>query len=141
MSVTPIYSFLPTFRGKYGVKELYMSDKLPSVKNDIYGIPLSKKTCSREHVIPKSLGGSSGNSNIALADVFINNKRGNQPLNKFTNIQNVVNYLLQFVGIEIKEGKIVKFNGDKYISDLLPSLKHEGLDIDISDSIKSWRKL
>lgn len=116
----------PQFKGKYGVRELYMKDKLPSVKFDIYGLPLKKETCSREHIIPKSLGGTAGNNNIALADKFINMKRGNAPLFKFTTLENVMNYLLQFIGIEIKEGKAVKFSGDKYVKDLIPSLKHEG---------------
>lgn len=129
MQINLVNPFNPVFKGKYGVRDLYMNGKLPTVKTDIYGLPLKKKTCSREHIIPKSLGGSSNNSNIALADKFINSRRGNQPLSKFTTVENVINYLLQFVGIEIKEGKIVKFSGNKYISELLPSLKHEGIDI------------
>lgn len=116
----------PSFQGKYGVRELYIRGKLPQVKYDIYGLPLKKKTVSREHIIPRSHGGTAENSNIALADKFINSKRGNEPLNKFTTFENVVNYLLQFIGIEIREGKIVKFSGDKYIKDLIPSLRSEG---------------
>lgn len=114
------------FKGKWGVRDLYIKGKLPHVKYDIYGLPLKPKTCSREHVIPRSLGGLSDNSNIALADKFINSKRGNEPLCEFTTFENVVNYLLQFIGIEIKEGKIVKFSGNDYIKRLIPSLRHEG---------------
>ena len=65
MSISLIQPLRPTrqvsFGNKFGVKELWMSDKLPQVKMDIYGLPLSKETCSREHVIPRSLGGSSFN--------------------------------------------------------------------------------
>lgn len=111
------------FGKKAGIRDLFMNDLLPSVKLDIYGIPLSKSTCTREHIIPKSLGGSSANKNIALADKFLNNKRGNAPLNQFTTLENVVTYLLQFVGIKVKKGN---FNGDTYIKELLPSLKDQG---------------
>lgn len=115
-----------SFKGKYEVRDLYLKDKLPGVKYDIYGLPLSKKTVSREHIIPRSLGGLSDNSNIALADKFINSSRGNEPLRAYTTLENVANYLLQFVGIEIKEGKVVKFSGAEYIKKLIPSLRHEG---------------
>lgn len=115
-----------TFKGKWGVRDLFIKGKLPHVEYDIYGLPLKSKTVSREHIIPRSLGGPSDNSNIALADKFINSKRGNEPLCEFTTLSNVVNYLLQFIGIELKEGKVVKFSGNEYIKSLIPSLRHEG---------------
>ena len=117
-----------TFKGKWGVRELWIRGKLPSVKMDIYGLPLSKKTVSREHIVPKSLGGTTFNSNIALADKFENSKRGCAKLSEFTTLENVVNYFLQFVGIKIKEGNKVMFDGDKYFKSCVPSLKHEGFD-------------
>lgn len=121
-----------SFGSKYGVRELWMKGKLPQVKTDIYGLPLSKKTCSREHVIPKSLGGSSRNSNIALADKNANNARGTKPLNQFTTLENVVKYLFQFVGIKIKDkANHVCFDGTKYAEKLIPSLEHEGFKLDI----------
>lgn len=117
-----------SFAGKFGVRDLWMKGKLPQVKFDIYGLPLTKKTCSREHIIPKSLGGSSYNSNIALADKFMNSKRGTEKLSEFTTLENVVNYFMQFLGIKIKEGNKVRFDGDKYFKSCIPSLKHEGFD-------------
>lgn len=117
-----------SFAGKFGVRDLWMKGKLPQVKFDIYGLPLTKKTCSREHIIPKSLGGSSYNSNIALADKFMNSKRGTEKLSEFTTLENVVNYFMQFIGIKIKEGNRVRFDGDKYFKSCIPSLKHEGFD-------------
>lgn len=117
-----------SFTGKFGVRDLWMKGKLPQVKFDIYGLPLTKKTCSREHIIPKSLGGSSYNSNIALADKFMNSKRGTEKLSEFTTLENVVNYFMQFIGIKIKEGNRVRFDGDKYFKSCIPSLKHEGFD-------------
>ena len=117
-----------SFQGKFGVRDLWMKGKLPQVKFDIYGMPLTKKTCSREHIIPKSLGGSSYNSNIALADKFMNSKRGTEKLSEFTTLENVVNYFMQFIGVKIKEGNRVRFDGDKYFKSCIPSLKHEGFD-------------
>ena len=117
-----------SFAGKFGVRDLWMKGKLPQVKFDIYGLPLTKKTCSREHIIPKSLGGSSYNSNIALADKFMNSKRGTEKLSEFTTLENVVNYFMQFIGVKIKEGNRVRFDGDKYFKSCIPSLKHEGFD-------------
>ena len=127
--VQPVHNV--SFGNKYGVRELFMSGKLPQIKKDIYGLGLRKKTCSREHIIPRSLGGSSDNSNIALADKFANSARGNKPLSQFTTLENVVNYLLQFIGIQVKDNnKHVRFDGNKYIKNLLPSLKHEGFNLD-----------
>ena len=136
MSISPVQSIGPTYQvsfgNKYGVRELWMSGKLPQVKTDIYGLPLKKKTCSREHVIPRSLGGSSFNSNIALADKYANSARGTKPLGQFTTLENVVNYLLQFWGIKIKDGaNHVRFDGTKYAKGLIPSLKHEGFNLDV----------
>lgn len=128
MSVHATQPIQPSFAGKFGVRDLWMRGKLPQVKFDIYGLPLTKKTCSREHIIPKSLGGSSYNSNIALADKFMNSKRGTEKLSEFTTLENVVNYFLQFVGVKIKENGKVRFDGDKYFKSCIPSLKHEGFD-------------
>ena len=128
MSVHATQPIQPSFAGKFGVRDLWMKGKLPQVKFDIYGLPLTKKTCSREHIIPKSLGGSSYNSNIALADKFMNSKRGTEKLSEFTTLENVVNYFLQFVGVKIKENGKVRFDGDKYFKSCIPSLKHEGFD-------------
>lgn len=116
------------FKGKYSVRQLWVDGKLPSVKTDIYGLPLTRKTCSREHIIPKSLGGHYGNSNIALADKFANSRRSSEPLSKFTTLANVVNYFMQFLGVIIKDPKSnqVKFDGLKYFKSCIPSLKHEG---------------
>ena len=119
------------FKSKYGVRDLWVKGQLPSVKIDIYGLPLSRKTVSREHIIPKSLGGSNANSNIALADKFANSRRGTEKLCKFTTLDNVVNYFLQFIGVKVKDHGNVVFDGEKYFESCLPSLKHEGFNLNI----------
>lgn len=119
-------SIYPNFTGRYGVRELWMRGELPEVKYDIYGLPLRKKSCSREHIVPKSMHGSSDNSNIALADKYVNSLRGTQKLSQFTTFENVVNYFIQFMGIKIKKNNKVVFDGNKYIDSLIPSLRKEG---------------
>jgi hypothetical protein len=120
-----------TFKGKYNVRELWIKGKLPTVRTDIYGLPITRKTVSREHIVPKSMGGSADNCNIVLADKFANSRRGCEKLSKFTTLENVVNYFIQFIGIKIKEGGKVRFDGEKYFKSCVPSLKHEGFNLDL----------
>lgn len=133
MRVTGI-SQSPTFQGKYrngryGIRELWMSGKIPEVTHGIYGTKLTKENCTREHIVPRSLGGSSDNSNIALADKSINNRRGTSKLSIFTTLDNVIKYLKQFLGIKVVEYNKVKFDGDEYVHSTFKSLKHEGIRV------------
>lgn len=115
-----------SFNGVDNVANLWKRGKLPTVKVGIYGCKLNKKNLSREHILPKSMGGTSDNSNIAVGDRFINSKRGIKPLKEFTTFENVVAYLLQFIGVKVeKNGKII-FDGDNYITKLIPALKGQG---------------
>lgn len=120
-----------SFKGKWGVRELWIRGKLPNVKTDIYGLPITKKTVSREHIVPKCFGGVSDNCNIALADKYINSRRGCEKLSEFTTLENVVNYFLQFIGIKVKDHGKVMFDGEKYFRSCIPSLKHEGFNLDL----------
>ena len=68
----------PVFK-KSIMKKLYLEGKLKLDKG-IYGGDLSSKLVSDEHILPRSKGGKNNIGNIALANRFINNKRGNSPL-------------------------------------------------------------
>ena len=121
--------FKVSFLGVDNVANLWKRGKLPTVKVGVYGTRLTNKNVSREHIIPRAMGGSSENSNIALGDKFINSKRGTQPLKEYTTFENVIAYLLQFVGVTVeKNGKII-FDGDKYIKDIIPAFKGQGFNI------------
>lgn len=106
------------------LSRLYKKGKLPSVKVGLYGMPLSKKTCSNEHIIPHSLGGKTDSSNIALADRDINSRRGNNDIHNFLTVDLIKQYLLQFVDVVV-DG----FNGNKYISNLIKTFQNIGFDI------------
>lgn len=71
------------------LKTLYKKGKLPTVKYDIYGKELTKNTVSLEHIVPHSKGGPIKTSNLALADKYENNKRGDLPIMGFTTIKNI----------------------------------------------------
>ena len=102
---------LPTdgvlFKSK--LKELYKKGKLP-IKVGIYGEELTLSNVTDEHLKPRSQGGTKDLSNIALATCEANNRRGNQPIEKFLTYEMLRNYLRQFINI-----KVDNFDGNKYI--------------------------
>lgn len=108
----------PAFRYHTHIKDCWLAGKLPSVKVGAYGFKLTKKTVSNEHIIPASMGGTLSQGNILLADKYINNLRGCEPIEEHLTKSNLLKYLAQFIGIKVKhKGKT--FNGDKYIEDVL----------------------
>lgn len=116
MKIQPMNSI--SFGYHTHLKDCWLAGKLPTVKKGLYGFPLTKKTVSNEHLIPFSECHTSKQGNIALANKYINNLRGNKPLNEFLTKQMLIEYLAQFIGILVNyKGKI--FNGDKYIQDVL----------------------
>lgn len=90
------------------VKTLYKRGRI-NIQYGIYGEPLNKKTVSDEHIICKCFGGTKDLSNIALADAKLNNKRGCEPIENFTTMENVYRYCEPFLKIKLPE-----FNGAEY---------------------------
>ncbi len=113
------------------LSQLYKKGKLPSVQYGLYGQKLTSKTVSNEHLVPHSQGGKTTLNNIALADRFINSRRGSQDIRLFLTKEMILNYLKQFINVKIKEGKKLIFSGNQYIKSVLPTFKKLGFDFNI----------
>lgn len=106
------------------LKTQYLKGNLKTVKYGFYGDKLTKKTVTLEHLRPKSKGGKSELENFVLASKYRNQLRGNKDLFLFADKENIMRYLLQFVGV-----KAENFNGDNYIMMILKTLKKLGIDL------------
>lgn len=99
------------------IKDCWLAGKLPTVTKGLYGIPLTKKTVSNEHIIPVAEGGKTEQGNIALANKYINNLRGTKPIKEFLTRTQLNKYLEQFIDVVVEyKGKI--FRGNDYIRDI-----------------------
>lgn len=106
------------------LKTQYLKGNLKEVKYGIYGDKLTKKTVSLEHIVPKSKGGKTELSNLALASKRMNHARSNKPIKDFLTAENLTRYIEQFINIKIPE-----FDGVKYVKELLKSI-NKALDIE-----------
>lgn len=113
-----------TFQYHNILKTQYLKGNLKDVKYGIYGDKLTKKTVSLEHIVPKSKGGKTELSNLALASKRMNHARGNKPIKDFLTAENLTRYIEQFMNIKIPE-----FDGVKYVKELLKSI-NKALDIE-----------
>lgn len=118
-----------SFGYKTLLKDLWMKGELPTVKYGLYKKKLTKKNCSNEHLIPHSLGGPTSPSNIALADKFINNARGNKDIRMFLTVEDIKLYLSQFVDVVVKKNKKVIFSGNEYIKGIIPTFEKLGFKL------------
>lgn len=87
-----------------------------------YGNKLTKKTVSLEHIIPHSQGGKTELSNLFLADRAANSRRGIKPIQEVITTEQLINYLVQFIGV-----KNFYIDGQKYIEGIL---KRFGYDLE-----------
>jgi hypothetical protein len=120
----------PTFQGRYkmngsnpDLKALWDRGKLPTVKYGFYGDKLDFNTVTREHLLPKSKGGTKRFGNIVLASKVKNNGRGNGDIRDFIDIEAAKNYLKQFLGL--KE----PIDGNRYVQAVQKTLKFLGVDL------------
>ncbi len=113
-----------TFGYSNVLKTQYLKGNLKTVKYGFYGDKLSKKTVTLEHLKPKSKGGKSELENFVLASKYRNQLRGNNDIRGYIDKENVLKYLLQFVGV-----KAENFNGDNYIMMILKTLKKLGVNL------------
>lgn len=114
----------PIAFGYYNIlKTLYQKGKIKP-KYGLYGDRLTKDTVSLEHIVPKSKGGKTELSNLALASKRMNNARSNKPIKDFLTAENLIRYINQFMSIKLPE-----FDGGKYVKELLKSI-NKALDIE-----------
>lgn len=88
MPIEPISQI--TFTSK--IKKLYKQGKI-KLDRDIYDFPITPETVSDEHIVCKCFGGSSNESNIALAHKQLNNLRGCKPIEQFVTMKMVNKYV------------------------------------------------
>lgn len=108
----------PTFTYSNKLKTLFKKGLLPSVKVDAAGNKLTKKNVTLDHIIPKSKGGKSYTGNYMLAEKRFNSERGADSLFQWTNMEGLVRYLNQFIGVRVKG-----FVGNDYITEVLQTLE------------------
>ena len=112
------------------LKTAFKKGLLPTVKRGIYGKKLKPETVSVEHITPISKGGKNVISNTFLADKYENSRRGNRPIDEYITKQNLVDYLVQFIGVKNKY-----IDGDTYINIMLRRFKYM-----FKDEIKTGRE-
>ena len=108
----------PTFTYSNELKTLFKKGLLPTVKVDAAGNRLTRKNVTLDHIIPKSKGGRSVTGNYMLAEKKFNHDRGADPLNEWTDMDGLVKYLNQFIGVRVRG-----FIGNEYITEVLRTLE------------------
>ena len=109
--------------GNPDLKALWDRGKLPTVTHGFYGDKLDWNTVTREHLLPKSKGGTKQFGNIVLASKAKNNGRGNDDIINHIDIEAAKNYLRQFLGL--KE----PLDGNRYIQAVKKTLKFLGVNL------------
>lgn len=121
MQVQTIQTNQVTFMYSHPLKTAFDKGLMPDVKKGLLGNTLTKKNRSIEHIIPKCMGGTLANDNVALSDRKANMLRGATPIEKLVTKQMWIDYLKQFVNVKNKY-----INGMEYIKGLC---KKFGIDI------------
>lgn len=110
-----------SFGYNHPIKKAFDKGLLGKDFKGLYGVKLTKKNRTIEHIKPHSLGGGLNWGNVALADKIMNAIRGIKPIEEFVTFQMWKDYLKQFIGI-----KNQFIDGMKYIKEIC---KEQGLDI------------
>lgn len=114
----------PAFSYSNVLKTQWMKGNLKSVKKGFYGDTLTKKNITLEHLKPHSQGGKTSLENLVLASKQKNWLRGCEDLRKYASKKGIIEYLIQFMGIRLKN-----FNGDEYIANIVETLKTLGIEL------------
>ena len=102
MLVQKIPPYNPNFQYHHPLKTAFDRGLMPEVKKGLLGHKLTKKNRSIEHIIPKSLGGTLANDNVALSDRKANMLRGATPIEKLVTKEMWIDYLRQFINVKNK---------------------------------------
>ena len=111
----------PNFGYQHPLKKAFDKGLMPEVKRGLLGHPINKKTRSIEHIIPKCMGGTLDNDNVALSHKRANMLRGATPIEKLVTKEMWINYLKQFINVKNKF-----IDGMEYIKGLC---KKFGIDL------------
>ena len=100
IQATPPYN--PIFRYSHPLKTAFDRGLMPEVKKGLLGHNLTKKNRSIEHIVPKCMGGTLANDNVALSDRKANMLRGATPIEKLVTKEMLIDYLRQFINVKNK---------------------------------------
>ena len=89
-----------SFGYSHPIKKAFDKGLLGKDFKGLYGFKLTIKTRSVEHIKPHSMGGKTTWGNVALADKFMNSKRGTEPIENYVTFEMWKNYLKQFEKIK-----------------------------------------
>ena len=110
-----------SFGYSHPIKKAFDKGLLGKDFKGLYGIKLNSKNRTIEHIKPHSKGGKTITGNVALADKFMNAKRGIEPIENYVTFEMWKSYLKQFEKIKNKF-----IDGMAYIKAIC---KEQGFDI------------
>ena len=87
------------------------------LKRDITGHKLKRGEASLDHTIPKSKGGKSDLYNYSLMNPIANNKRSNNPIKPYIDLESLVEYINVIINV-----KTMEFDGVDYLKGWLKTL-------------------
>ena len=102
MNINAMPPYNPVFQYQHNLKKAFDRGLMPEVKRGLLGHKLTKKNRSIEHIIPKCMGGTLANDNVALTDRKANMLRGLTPIEELVTKQMWIDYLKQFVNVKNK---------------------------------------
>ena len=89
-----------SFQYNHPLKRAFDKGLLGKDFKGLYGVKLTKRNRTLEHIYPHSLGGGLDWGNVALADKIMNAVRGIKPINEFVTFDMWKAYLKQFEKIK-----------------------------------------
>ena len=89
-----------SFGYNHPIKKAFDKGLLGKDFKGLYGVKLTKKNRTIEHIVPHSLGGGLNWGNVALADKVMNAIRGIKPIEDFVTFDMWKTYLKQFEKIK-----------------------------------------